>query len=410
MPVVALAGTCMEAGKTAAACAVIARMRHRGLTIDAFKATGVSLRRDILAMEDAGARRCAIFTDLGVVTTTRANGPALTRTMLTELTAGKPDAMVFELGDGILGTYGVDAILECPDIRSALTGVMLSANDPVAAWGGVKLLRERFGIEPCVVTGPATDNQVGVEIITAQMGVPAFNALTNGAALGDRVIEALGLKPARAGRAMTARVPAMVLGGTGYVAGELLRLLAAHPHFKLAAVMSESQPGEPVAAAFPHLAAAYPQLRFRSEAEVTKLLCESAVSALFSAAPHGVSAALVDRLLTAAEHAGTRPRVVDISADYRYATPEAYTAVYAHSHAAPGRLREFTCAVPEHLKELTTNHVGHPGCFATALLLASVPLLARELVEPDAVCGRHHRQHGLRAQAGGRHAPSAAPQ
>jgi hypothetical protein len=194
VPVVALAGTCMEAGKTAAACAVISRMRHRGLTVDAFKATGVSLRRDILAMEDAGARHCAIFTDLGVVTTTRANGPALTRTMLTELAAGKPDVMVFELGDGILGTYGVDAILECPDIRAALTGVILSANDPVAAWGGVKLLRERFGIEPCVVTGPSTDNQVGVEIITSQMGVPAFNALSNGAALGDRVIEAVGLE------------------------------------------------------------------------------------------------------------------------------------------------------------------------------------------------------------------------
>jgi hypothetical protein len=194
VPVVALAGTCMEAGKTAAACAVISRMRHRGLTVDAFKATGVSLRRDILAMEDAGARHCAIFTDLGIVTTTRANGPALTRTMLTELAAGKPDVLVFELGDGILGTYGVDAILECPDIRTALSGVILSANDPVAAWGGVKLLRERFHIEPCVVTGPATDNQVGVEIITSQMGVPAFNAISSGAALGDRVIEALGLK------------------------------------------------------------------------------------------------------------------------------------------------------------------------------------------------------------------------
>jgi hypothetical protein len=194
VPVVALAGTCMEAGKTAAACAVISRMRHRGLIVDAFKATGVSLRRDILAMEDAGARRSAIFTDLGIVTTTRANGPALTRTMLTELSAGKPDAIVFELGDGILGTYGVDAILECPDIRSALTGVILSANDPVAAWGGVKLLRERFGIDPCVVTGPSTDNAVGVEIITSQMGVSAFNAMTNGAALWDRVIEAIGVK------------------------------------------------------------------------------------------------------------------------------------------------------------------------------------------------------------------------
>jgi hypothetical protein len=194
VPVIALAGTCMEAGKTAAACAVIARMRHKGFVIDAFKATGVSLRRDILAMEDAGARNSMIFTDLGVVSTTRTNGPALTRTMLTELSAHKPDAIVFELGDGILGTYGVDAILDCPDIRSALTGVILSANDPVAAWGGVKLLRERFGIEPCVVTGPSTDNQVGVEIITQQLGVPAFNALTDGASLGDTVIKAVGVK------------------------------------------------------------------------------------------------------------------------------------------------------------------------------------------------------------------------
>jgi hypothetical protein len=43
------------------------------------------------------------------------------------------------------------------------------------------------------VTGPATDNAVGVDIIVEQMGVPAFNALTDGAALGDRVIEAVGL-------------------------------------------------------------------------------------------------------------------------------------------------------------------------------------------------------------------------
>jgi hypothetical protein len=193
VPVVALAGTCMEAGKTAAAAAIVGRMRHRGLTVDAFKATGVSLRRDILAFEDAGARRTMIFTDLGVVTTTSRTGPALTRTMLTELAVGKPDAIVFELGDGLLGTYGVDAILECADIRRALTGVVLSANDPVAAWGGVKLLRDRFQIEPCVVTGPSTDNQVGIEIIQQQMKVSAFNALSDAAALGDHVIEAIGI-------------------------------------------------------------------------------------------------------------------------------------------------------------------------------------------------------------------------
>ena len=202
VPVVALAGTCMEAGKTAAAAAIIARMRHRGLTVDAFKATGVSLRRDILAFEDAGARRTMIFTDLGIVTTTAKCGPALTRTMLTEMSAGKPDVIVFELGDGLLGTYGVESILREADIRNALTAVVLSANDPVAAWGGVKLLRERFLIEPCAVTGPSTDNQVGVQIIREQMNVEAFNAISNPADLGDHIIAKLGLTNATAAKAL----------------------------------------------------------------------------------------------------------------------------------------------------------------------------------------------------------------
>jgi hypothetical protein len=109
------------------------------------------------------------------------------------MAAGRPDVIVFELGDGILGVYGVEAILGAPDIRTSLTAVVLSANDPVAAWGGVRLLRERFGIEPAVVTGPSTDNSVGVEIIRDQLGVAAFNAMTAGAALGDCVIAASGL-------------------------------------------------------------------------------------------------------------------------------------------------------------------------------------------------------------------------
>jgi N-acetyl-gamma-glutamyl-phosphate reductase len=177
-------------------------------------------------------------------------------------------------------------------------------------------------------------------------------------------------------------IPAVVLGGSGYVAGELLRLLAAHPNFSLAAVMSDSKPGESVAASFPHLASVYPHETFRSQAEVTRLLAEAGEAAVFSAAPHGVSAALIDQLLGAAQAAGARPRVVDISADFRYSSPEAYAAVYKHPHGAPARIREFTCALPEHLASVNTPHVAHPGCFATAILLAAVPLLARNLVTP----------------------------
>jgi hypothetical protein len=191
VPIVALAGTCMDSGKTAAACAIVGRLRHLGLHVAACKATGVSLRRDILAMEDAGAAETMIFSDLGVVTTTADNGPALTRALLSSLSRYAPDVIVIELGDGLLGAYGVEAILTDPTIRAAFTAVVLCANDPVAAWGGCKILREQYGIEPAVVTGPATDNAVGIDQVRTRMALPAINALTSGAALGDLIANAL---------------------------------------------------------------------------------------------------------------------------------------------------------------------------------------------------------------------------
>jgi len=187
VPVVALAGTCMDSGKTAAACAIVGRLRHLGFNIAACKATGVSLRRDILRMEDAGASETMIFSDLGIVTTTAGNGPALTRALLSNLAVAKPDVIVLELGDGLLGAYGVEAILSDASIREALTAVILCANDPVSAWGGTRMLREDFAIEPAVVTGPATDNAVGIDQIAERLSLPGINALTNGVALGDLV-------------------------------------------------------------------------------------------------------------------------------------------------------------------------------------------------------------------------------
>ena len=195
VPVIALAGTCMDSGKTAAACAIVGRLRQLGLNVAACKATGVSLRRDVLAMEDAGATDSMIFSDLGVMTTTAENGPALTRSLLTSLSRNKPDVIVLELGDGLLGSYGVAAILADEQIRDAFTAVVLCANDPVSAWGGAKLLRDDFNIEPAVVTGPATDNDVGVQQIAERLSLPAINALSNGIALGNKVAELLGKEP-----------------------------------------------------------------------------------------------------------------------------------------------------------------------------------------------------------------------
>ncbi|HUN73748.1 MAG TPA: N-acetyl-gamma-glutamyl-phosphate reductase [Steroidobacteraceae bacterium] len=181
---------------------------------------------------------------------------------------------------------------------------------------------------------------------------------------------------------MSGRVPVVVLGGSGYVAGELLRLLASHPGFELAGALSDSKPGEPVAGAFPHLQSVYAQAHFKSRREIEAVLAEAPRSGILSAAPHGVAAALIEGLLDAAQAAGKHPRVVDISADFRYRSGDAYRAVYGHEHGAPRRLAEFTCAIPEHLQHLATPHVAHPGCFATAVLLASVPLLTLGLTAP----------------------------
>ncbi len=181
---------------------------------------------------------------------------------------------------------------------------------------------------------------------------------------------------------MTASLPVTVLGGTGYVAGELLRLISDHPRLHLGAAVSTSQAGKPVAASFGHLAGIYPDAVFVSVDDAVNRVAETADGVVVSAAPHGASADLVDKLLNAAEAAGTGLTIVDASADFRYADSGSFEAVYKQPHEAPNRLDSFRCAVPEHLDEIDTPHAAQPGCFATTMLLGIVPLLAMNLCEP----------------------------
>jgi N-acetyl-gamma-glutamyl-phosphate reductase common form len=178
-------------------------------------------------------------------------------------------------------------------------------------------------------------------------------------------------------------IPVLVLGGSGYVAGELLRLLAGHPSFRVGAILSESQAGAAVEAAFPHLDGSFAGLRFSSREELPAFVAGQPRLAIFSAAPPDASAPLVDEMLTLAESAGARATVVDLSADFRFSDPAVYEAVYRHPHGAPARLAEFLCALPEHADADGVRHVGHPGCFTTAVTLAAVPLVGQGWIEPD---------------------------
>ena len=177
-------------------------------------------------------------------------------------------------------------------------------------------------------------------------------------------------------------IPVIVLGGSGYVAGELLRLIATHPRLNLGAAVSTSKAGEPIAASFGHLATVYPDDVFVSAGDITDQLGASKQWVIISAAPHGASANLVDSLLVAAEASDVRATVVDASADFRYADASSFETIYEQPHQAPQRLSIFSCAVPEHLKNIDTPHAAQPGCFATAMLLGIVPLVANNLSEP----------------------------
>jgi len=179
----------------------------------------------------------------------------------------------------------------------------------------------------------------------------------------------------------TAGVPTVVLGGTGYVAGELLRLIVGHPQLELAGVMSESQAGQPIRQVFPQLQDSLGEMCFGTKQQTLDLM--DGQVALFSAAPHGASAALVADFLRRAEANGCRLTVVDVSADFRYADAESYAAVYGQPHGAPELLKRFGSGLPEHVAATDKPHIGHPGCFATSLLLAAVPLLQLELAGPD---------------------------
>jgi N-acetyl-gamma-glutamyl-phosphate reductase common form len=180
---------------------------------------------------------------------------------------------------------------------------------------------------------------------------------------------------------VTAPVPVIVLGGSGYVAGEMLRLVDTHPHLTLGAAVSTSLVGEPIAATFAHLQHAYRNTRFADIEEAAKLLRETPRAILLSAAPHAASAGLVRQLCLAAD--GCEVTVVDASADFRYRDADVFAKIYGTEHPAPELLDKFRCAVPEHLRVIDTPHAAHPGCFATAMLLGIVPLMASGLAAPS---------------------------
>ena len=186
-PLIMVAGTCMAAGKTQAACEITQQLTQRGRRLAAVKLTGVACLRDVLNMEDHGARAGFSFQDAGFASTVGVPGlNRVAKGILSRAANEGLDATVVELGDGIIGEYGVREILRDAEIMASVKALVLCANDLVGAWGAAEWMRKE-GLTIDVFSGPATDNAVGTNYISRELKIPAINARTDAARLADLV-------------------------------------------------------------------------------------------------------------------------------------------------------------------------------------------------------------------------------
>ena len=163
-----------------------------------------------------------------------------------------------------------------------------------------------------------------------------------------------------------------VVGGTGYTGVELLRILAAHPQVEVVAITSRAEAGVKVAEYFPSLRGRY-DLAFSDPASAPLKGCDL----VFFATPNGVAMGQVRGLLDSGA------RVVDFSADFRMKDKAVWEKWYKVAHAAPDLFGEAVYGLPEVNREKIRKArlVANPGCYATAVQLALLPLVESSHVD-----------------------------
>lgn len=174
-PIILVVGSCMNVGKTAAATEIVRLLTKAGHKVGAAKVSGVACLKDLRKFEAAGAVRTLSFLDCGVPSTVDADVSTIAKTLVAHL--ADTDVIVMELGDGILGYYHVDSVLEDKGFMANVDAVVYCAGDLVAAWGGKQILESK-GIKITCVCGPATDSVAGTTYLEGMLGLPAANALT----------------------------------------------------------------------------------------------------------------------------------------------------------------------------------------------------------------------------------------
>ena len=176
-------------------------------------------------------------------------------------------------------------------------------------------------------------------------------------------------------------VHAVILGAAGYGGGELLRLLLGHPNVVSLLAVSKSHVGQPVWKAHPNLRG-FLEDSFSADADWASF-SEDGDIVVFSAQPHFELAGQLSGLESEWNTAGIADRVtlIDLSGDFRLSEPAVFQAAYGKPHPCADRLGTFVYGLPEwKASELRgATRIANPGCFATAVQLALLPLQGLDL-------------------------------
>lgn len=178
-PLIITTGTSMDSGKTTVAAEIIKTLTRIGMKLAGTKVTGVGLQRDTYKMQDYGVRETVSFVDCGITSTANLDEQTvigIAKGAIEHLSLGSPDAIVVEFGDGLLGHYGVAAILRDKQIQANVRLHVGCARDPV---GAIMLAREcaAMGLPLDIISGPVTDNQVGQDLVREHIpGILTYNA------------------------------------------------------------------------------------------------------------------------------------------------------------------------------------------------------------------------------------------
>lgn len=202
---------------------------------------------------------------------------------------------------------------------------------------------------------------------------------------------------------MSNKLKAALLGASGYTGADLLRIGVLHPQLEFTALTANTHAGKPLGTVFPHLdGLGLPQLQQTDDMKWQDF------DVVFCGLPHATSQEIIAEIVENHD----RPRIIDMSADYRLRDPDSYQKWYGNKHIAPHLQEKAAYGLSEHYREQIKDAriIACPGCYPTAALMALIPLAKAALIDPADIiidaksgvsgAGRGLKQNTLFTEAG----------